>query len=436
MITIPKRAPGAHLLAIATCMFLSACTQMGVQPAAAQATAERTYEVIYRLKLSQSDDTARASITIGKGARRISELKFRVDPDRHAEFTGDGSVYATEREVIWNPPEQGGTLNYRVTITHKRRNGAFDARVTKDWALFRAGDAFPPAATKVRGGAQSVARLELDLPDDWSALTTYLSAGDKFTFSVDNPARRFDRPTGWVLVGKLGVRRGRIAETRVAIGSPKGENFRRMDLMAFLNWTLPGIREVFPTLDPRLVIVSAGDPMWRGGLSGPGSLYVHADRPLISENGTSTFLHELVHVAMGVAGSEHDDWLVEGLAEYYSIRILRTSGTLSIRRMELALEDSREWGKDVANIFVDNASGEVTARATTLLAELDLWLRENAPDSRGLDDVVAKMITADQIYSYRSLCIAAREVAGAAAPILAPESVPGAPRLTECIGDD
>lgn len=436
MITFFKRAPGAHLAAIATCILLSACTQMGIQPAAAQATPERTYEVIYRLQLSRGDDTASASITIGKGAHRISELKLRIDPDRLADFAGDGKIEATDREVIWNPPEQGGTLSYRVTITQKRRNGAYDARVTDDWALFRADDVFPPAATKARVGATSVARLELDLPDNWSALTTYLSAGNKYTFAVDNPARRFDRPTGWVLAGKMGVRRGRIADTRVAIGSPTGENFHRMDLMAFLNWTLPGVRKVFPTLDPRLIIVSAGDPMWRGGLSGPGSLYVHADRPLISENGTSTFLHELVHVAMGVAGSDHDDWLVEGLAEYYSIKILRTSGSLSIRRMELALEDLREWGRDVENIFVTNASGEVTARATTLLAELDLWLQENAPDDRDLDDVVAKMITTDQIYSYRSLCIAAREVAGATVPVLAPDSVPGAPRLAECMGGD
>lgn len=436
MTTITKRVPGAHLAAIAVCMILSACTQMGIQPAAAQATPARTYEIVYRLKLSQGNDTATASITIGRGARRISELKFRVDPDRHTGFAGDGQVQATDREVVWNPPEQGGTLNYQVTITQKRRNGAYDARVTDDWALFRADDAFPPAATKARVGAMSDARLELELPDDWSALTTYLSADDKYTFTVDNPARRFDRPTGWVLVGKMGVRRGRIADTRVAIGSPTGENFHRMDLMAFLNWTLPGVRKVFPTLDPRLVIVSAGDPMWRGGLSGPGSLYVHADRPLISENGTSTFLHELVHVAMGVAGSNHDDWLVEGLAEYYSIKILRTSGTLSNRRMELALEDSREWGKDVRNLFVANASGEVTARATTLLAELDLWLTENSTGGRGLDDVVAEMIAAEQIYSYRALCLAAREVSGTSVPSLSPDRVPGAPDLPECASSD
>ena len=176
--------------------------------------------------------------------------------------------------------------------------------------------------------------------------------------------------------------------------------------------------------------------MWRGGLSGPGSLYMHADRPLISENGTSTLLHELVHVAMGVAGPDHDDWVVEGLAEYYSIKILRTSGTLSNRRLELALDDLKSWGEQVSDLFVRNASGEVTARAATLLAELDLWLMENSPDGRGLDDVVAAMIEADQIYSYRSLCTAARDVMGGSVPILSPDNVPGAPKLAECEGDD
>lgn len=417
-------------------MALTACTQMVVQPAAAQTSPARSYEIVYNVELSAGDDVATASMRIGRGAHRISELRFRVDPDRHANFDGDGKISVTDREVVWNPPEQGGTLSYQVTITQKRRNGAYDARVTENWALFRAGDIFPPASTTARVGAKSVALFKLDLPDGWSALTTYLSGDDKFSFPVDNPARRFDRPTGWVLVGKMGVRRGRIADTRVAIGSPTGENFHRMDLMAFLNWTLPGVRRIFPTLDPRLVIVSAGDPMWRGGLSGPGSLYVHADRPLISENGTSTFLHELVHVAMGVAGSDHDDWLVEGLAEYYSIKILRTSGTLSNRRMLLALDDLKSWGEQVSDLFVRNASGEVTARAATLLAELDLWLTENSPDGRGLDDAVAMMINGDKPYSYRSLCTAALEIAGESVPLLAPEKVPGAPKLDECLSGD
>ncbi len=238
MTTATNRTLGTRFATISACMALTACTQMAVQPAAAQTSPARSYEIVYSVELSAGSDVATASMRIGRGAHRISELRFRVDPDRHANFDGDGEISVTDREVVWNPPEKGGTLSYQVTITQKRRNGAYDARVTDNWALFRAGDIFPPASTTARVGAKSDALFKLDLPDGWSALTTYLSGDDKFTFPVDNPARRFDRPTGWVLVGKMGVRRGRIADTRVAIGSPTGENFHRMDLMAFLNWTL------------------------------------------------------------------------------------------------------------------------------------------------------------------------------------------------------
>ena len=298
--------------------------------------------------------------------------------------------------------------------------------------MFRIGDIFPPVRTRTSAGATSVARLELELPDGWSALTSYLSGDSKYSFPFDNPTRNFDRPSGWVLVGNIGVRRGKMAETRVAIGSPVGENVHRMDIMAYLNWTLPELRRIFPTLDERLIIVSAGDPMWRGGLSGPNSLYIHADRPLISENGTSTLLHELVHVAMGVSGSAHDDWLVEGLAEYYSIKIVRTTETLSIRRRDLALLNLKEWGNDVDDLFVKRSSGAVTARATTLLAELDVHITGETRGRRSLDDVVLSMIENKQTYSYRSLCIAANELVRTSVPMLAPPMVPGAPMEPAC----
>src|SRR3546814_11955514 len=81
-----------------------------------------------------------------------------------------------------------------------------------------------------------------------------------------------------------------------------------------------------------VVFVSAGDPMWHGGLSGPRSLFVHADRPLISENGSSTLMHEMVHVVTGLRAVSGDDWIVEGIAEYYSMVLLNRSGMLSDAR--------------------------------------------------------------------------------------------------------
>ena len=59
--------------------------------------------------------------------------------------------------------------------------------------------------------------------------------------------------------------------------------------------------------------------MWRGGLSAPQSLFVHSDRPLISENATSTLLHEVMHLALGIRAAEQFDWIVEGLASYFAL---------------------------------------------------------------------------------------------------------------------
>ena len=411
---------------------LGGCAQTVTQRSDTPQEADDDYEVVFTIDLTEPSQAARASIRTGRGSRRLREMSFDFDPQRFGDFEGDGTIDVDGSRLVWNPPSNGGELRYRVAISHQRRNGGYDARVTDEWALFRGGDVFPPAATRVLKGSVSASRLELRLPDGWSAVTPYPSAERDFVFAVTNRTRGFDRPTGWLLVGEIGVRRARIANTRVAIAAPVGEDFRRMDVMAFLNWTLPGVVERFPTMDPRLVIIGAGDPMWRGGLSGPGSLYVHAERPLISENGTSTFLHELVHVAMGAAGPEHDDWLLEGLAEYYSIKILRTSGTLTPRRMELSLEDLGKWGEDVDDLFVRQSTGARTARATTLLAALDRRLEDNSRARRSLDDVVARMIADDRPWDYAALCAATRAVAGRAVDLLHPNNVPGAPDTAEC----
>ena len=409
---------------------LSGCAQM---PAADTGEEARTYSITYTVAIdADEDEPATASIEVTQPSRWLREMRFAFDPDRYSDFGGDGTVTEHDGQVTWEPPRRGGTLTYKVRISNQRGFGGYDALQTRDWALFRAGDVFPPAATRTVVGAEARARLDLELPDGWSALTPYLTGNGDLSFPVDNPDRRFDRPTGWIVAGKIGVRRNFIAGTRVAIGAPEDQGVERMEIMAFMRWTLPTLRQVFPTLDPRIIVVSAADPMWRGGLSGPASLYVHADRPMISENGTSTMLHELVHVAMGIAGDEHDDWVVEGLAEYYSIKILNESGTMSRRRMELALEDLREWGESVDNLFVRNSTGPVTARAATVMAELDAWIEEQTRGRRGLDDVVRQVIDSDQPYSYRSLCMATRAVARRAAPLLLPAAVPGAPAESEC----
>ena len=152
--------------------------------------------------------------------------------------------------------------------------------------------------------------------------------------------------------------------------------------------------------------------MWRGGLSGPNSLFLHADRPLISENRTSTLLHELVHVAMGIRGDEERDWIVEGLAEYYSLEILRRSGGIGRQRYEVALKRMTEWAKRSPNVFTDESSGASTARAVIALQAADIEIKQ-ASDGRGnIDDVAAKLANRGGEVSLALLQSVAREAAG------------------------
>ena len=422
----------AWLMALA-CVALASCAQSPTAPAGEEPV-PRSYEIVYTVSVANpGSGYAQARIDVVQDSRLLRELRFSIDPERHGDFAGDGEIIDDGDELTWRPQRRGGTLTFRVILSHQRGGGAYDALMTENWALFRGGDVFPPAAARTVVGAESRARLEFELPDGWSALTPYLSGNSPLSFPISNPDRRYDRPTGWILTGRMGVRRGNIGGTRVAIGAPMGEGVHRMDIMAFLRWTLPALRQKFPTLDERLIIVSAGDPMWRGGLSGPGSLFIHSDRPMISENGTSSMLHELVHVAMGVAGPEHDDWLVEGLAEYYSIKILLESGTMPGRRNRLTLADLEEWGEPVDDLFVARSAGPVTARAVTLLASLDEWLAENSRGRHSLDDVVLAIIESGDPYSYRALCDATNRVARRPVPLLAPDAVPGAPAEPACV---
>lgn len=112
---------------------------------------------------------------------------------------------------------------------------------------------------------------------------------------------------------------------------------------------------------------------------GPRSLYLHADRPILSENGTSTLIHELVHVVTRVRGEAGDDWIAEGLAEFYSIRLMRRSGLLTETRADKdAFDWMRNHGKAIKTLHAERSFGPRTARAVTLLRALDAEIRQRS----------------------------------------------------------
>jgi hypothetical protein len=381
----------------AAILFLSAAfATPALAPARAQDApspppTELRYDLLYDVQLAPSERAARVTIRLGEGAWMVKRVRFRIDPERQRDFRGDGEIVSEGEALVWRPPTDGGALHYVFTIDHLRDAKSYDARCAENWALFRGDDLVPPARVLAEVGARSRAQLRLRLPDGWSAAVPYERLDDG-SYGVDDAGRRFDRPVGWFVLGRLGVLRERIAGSRVAVAGPVQQGLRRHDILALLRWTLPELRRVVGQLPERLLLVGAGDPMWRGGLSGPHSLFVHADRPLISADLTSPVLHEVVHAALGIRPGSGGDWIVEGLAELYSLEMLVRSRTVSRRRYRRALTELASEGRSAQRLEVDHSEGATTARAVTVLHALDEELRQGSESAISLDVVVARLV--------------------------------------------
>jgi hypothetical protein len=387
---------------------------------AATATAqEYPYALRYDLTLRPEAGQAEIVVTLGAGSEWVRWLRFSIDPKRLHGFEGDGVLELDGRTLAWTPPDAGGQLRFTATIDHRRGSG-FDARMTEDWAIFRGDDLFPAARVRQEVGSEAEAELHVHLPEGWSFAAPYPLLRPN-VYLIENPERGFDRPTGWMAAGRLGVRRERIAGVEVTVAAPVDQGVRRMDILAFLNWNLPELRAVVDELPERILIVSARDEMWRGGLSGPNSLYLHADRPLISENGTSTTLHELVHVVTRLRGRDGGDWIVEGLAEYYSMKLMWRSGTITRKRYQRGFRQLERWAADVelADLATDRAKGPVTARAVLLFRELDREIYRESDQEKRLDDVVRHLVAAGESVDLERLQDAVEAVLGAPAKTLA-----------------
>jgi len=328
----------------------------------------------------------------------------RVDLDYHVRFLPDEDqaevqliLEAPREGGAWPPAEGKARLSYRVRISHPRDNGRYDARMTSDWALFRGDDLVPPARLDQVDGVKLVSRITFELPEGWKSIETGWPRVGKNRFRVDNRERLFDRPTGWMLAGKLGTRRAKLGETDVTIAAPVGEGVRRMDILTMLTFVWPQVQNVFPRDPAKLLIVGAGDPMWRGGLSGPNSLYMHADRPIVSENGTSSLVHELVHVFSRIKDSDRSDWITEGLAEYYAIELVRRAGGMSEDRYQAVREHLTKWSRKVDSLRTERSTGPITARAVLLLQELDKEIRQRSKGRHSLDDVSRGLMRMDTV---------------------------------------
>jgi M61 glycyl aminopeptidase len=374
-------------IAYLLCVFLSVSAAM-----LANAASKSTYHVEYKVSLQPKTRSANVEIVLGKRANYVRWIRFQIDPKFHTDFKGTGRIEKKDKTITWHPDSKGGSLFFTVKLNHRRKSGRYDALFTDEWAVFRGDDIIPPTRVDMEDGTRAKAKLRFELPKNWSVVTPYprYKSG---AYKIDHKHRLFDRPTGWMLAGEIGVKRETIDGVYVTVAAPKGQGVRRMDILAHLNWNLPGLIDVFPDFPARLLVISASDPMWRGALSGPSSLFVHADRPLISEDGTSPLLHEIIHVAMSARAAPNADWLVEGIAEYYSLEIMRRSGTITEKRYQKSLEQLAKRGESVSRLNVDQSHGAITAKAVGEIRALDAELRAGSNNKLSFDNIVRELAT-------------------------------------------
>ena len=392
-------------------------------PASEPETGTSSYGLAYRVTPSPADHSVTVELSVSQGDDLLREMRFDADPDRYSAFAGDGDLSVADGRVTWSPPATGGSLVWQAKVPNQRNSSGHDAWLDGSWGLFRAEDIIPRAATRTLIGVTSETSIEFNLPGNWSAVTEYIKIEGKFR--VNRAERRFAQPAGWIVLGNLGVRRERIAGTRVAIAAPENQGVRRMDMLALLNWTLPELARIVPTMPKRLTVVSAATPMWRGGLSAPQSIFVHADRPLISENGTSTLLHEVMHVALALSAPDNFDWIVEGFAEYYALQLLRRSGSITASRFESALLQLSGWAQSADSLCADSSTGSSTALAVTILAALDQEIIAKSETTKSLDDVLRQMLQSSAPLSLALLNEASTDVLGQNSDALHIDKLPG-----------
>lgn len=353
-----------------------------------QASADKQYlyDVYITAVVEPSSSKVLVTIDIPR-SHLLNTLTFRMPANQYSMVDGDGKITRNLDEIVWDPPNASAQLSYRVDM-NKRKGGGDDSPVYSrfigaEWGLIRGDDLVPPVTTstvKRESKPRSSTYLKFILPKSWRTAVggwerlneEKLAGKNEISFRIDNPERRFDRPTGWFALGKLGTRREQIGPTTFYIGAPKGTQIERLTTLALVTGILPKLQGLVSTPPPYLTLVSAGAPMWRGGLSGPNSLYLHEERPLISENGTSTLVHELFHSVTRIRGKDAgDDWIAEGLAEFYSFETLYRAGLLTSARRKIIIEKLQTWGLDVKTFRVKRSSGATSAAAAAWFAELE-----------------------------------------------------------------
>ena len=371
---------------------LFAATALAALAAPTFGAGRPTYSVDYVVRLSRREPRLAHVHWLLAGIDEIAAFRLVFRDDRTTDVRGTGRLVWHGRTLVWTPGGPYAHLRYTVAINRQRPPGThFDSYATPDWIATRALHLFPEINVRFRTGAAAArARLRFRLPRGWHSATALAALPDG-TYLVEEPGKRFDRPRGWLLLGRIARHRHTIAGLEVTVAVAPGSPLDVRGLFRLYGKTIPLLVGILGAPPPRLLIVSAPDPMWHGGLSGEDSFFVHGRIPIRSPDKTCSYLHELFHVWQPFHPSADGRWVSEGLAEYYSLALPYRAGRLSpqtfVRGLAL-FERYGRWGSDLTRTRVPAA---LNNSAPLVMHWLDHEIRRVTDGHRCLDDAVRSL---------------------------------------------
>ena len=353
-----------------------------------QVQAASKVDIDYDVRLLPDSGQAEVKMTLEQGAA-IRQLDFDLRSGQYSAFKAEGSwqLSADGKQAAWRPAPGQATLVYRVKLDHRLKNGAFDSRITSSWAVFRGELLVPPGSLAAAGDKEWVTRLHVELPPGWKRVEAPWPRIGKNRFRIDDPERTFDRPVGWIAAGHIASRRTQLGNTQVSVTGPLGQGVRRMDSLTLLTFVWPSLSEVFPREPGKLLIVSAGSPMWRGANGEGNSVFLGSQLPAVGETGVSPLLRECVKVISRIQGQDRSAWIAEGLAQYYAVTLLQRAGGLSDDRLRSIQARWQKQGDAVQSIRGAELDQAAMARTLVLLRDLDSEIRVKTRNKRSLDDL-------------------------------------------------
>lgn len=393
---------------------LAAC--LALPPSAAAAEKRYSYSMEYQVRISESErDVARVRWKFA-GIDEVEYARLDLAEGRFFDFSGTGHLEQKGDELLWQPGKPYAHLEYKVRLRQRRSSDkGYDSYATKDWVITRAKTLFPPVRLSVNRDIEPdpLPRCEVvfRLPAGWEAHTMMEPTGPR-SFRPPASGRFLDLPKGWIALGKLDVVRRKVHDTALTVAKAPESGLDTKGIASLYAKALPLLGDLLDSRPARLLVVSGPDPMWRGGISGRWSYYLHGDRPLRTPDKTSPPLHELFHVLAPFRPAEDGAWITEGLAEYYSLALQHRFGKLKDRDFRRGLRLFERYGEWNVNLTARRNISATNNSAPLIVHAIDQAIRERTKGERSLDDVVRELTKLDEKVSTAGFLRAVNEVSG------------------------